>query len=800
MTDRFICARSSRASKILAVCLLAMLIACAEADPNQFVQEGKALFQKGDMEGARVQFKNALQANPKLAEAHYGLALLDEKKPDLAAMRKTLQEVVALDPNHVDAQAKLGLLLVDQLDKAKLQLAIVQKLAPDNINTLLLEGKIQFAENNKAGAMHQIERVLAKDEANPDAIWLQATIFLADKRYEDALTTLNRGAEAHPENLALGLLKIRAHKEQQKFDDVVRDYAELVAKHPDDKRLRNDQLMTLTKIGKLDQAEQALYDAISKDSADIDLKLTLANFIELRDPARAEKTLKEFIAASPKDIKLKSRLAGYYIGHQRMADAQALLAEIVAADPAGKDGLMAKVHQAELAWGQGDKANAERLAEEVINVDAGNGNALLFRARTRLAQQDMEGAISDLRIVLRDQPNSDQAMIIMAQAYAMKGEPEVAESHWRKALSVNPANLAAIGPLTSLMLKRGDAARAEDLLTKSLSSNPNNPPVLELLIKLRAEQKNWAGAEAALNELKKQPQAALAAQMLEATLAASQGRHQEAVQAYKKVLTEKPGYAEALLGMARADEAAGKRKELIVYLKAFIQQNPNSIAAYNTLGMAYAAEKKWADASNILQDALKQDPKAIATYKLLAGILSQQGKVADVPALYQRGLDASPDHPELMLELAKHYDSVKDYASAIAAYDNLLGKYPGIDEATNNLAYLLVEHGSAPDRFERAIKLSEHFKDARNPYFVDTYGWVLFKSGKAETAVEILRKAVAVVPDNAEFHHHLGEAYLAAGDKNAAKLALQNSVSLARKPQGFAGIERAKDLLKQVGG
>lgn len=798
MTDRFISARPSRISKVLAICLLVMLTACAEEDPLQFVQQGKALFEKGDTEGARVQYKNALQANPKLAEAYYGLALLDEKKSDLQAMRKNLQEVVALDPNHVDAQAKLGLLLANQLDKAKAQLAIVNKLDPENINTILLNATLLLREGDKAETLRQIERVFAKDAANADAIRLQTFILASDKHYDEALTALNRGIEAHPDDSGLGLLRIRIHREQKKFDDVVFDYQTLIAQHPDDKKLRQEQIQILTQIGKSEQAEQALREGIGKDPADTDLKLMLVNFIEPGDAAKAEAVLKDFLAASPTDIKLKTRLAGYYLGHKRTSDAELLLNEIVAADPAGKDGLTAKVRLAELAWAENDKAGAEKLTEEVVAADGGNSGALLFRASMRLAKQTMDGAISDLRVVLRDQPNSDQAMVMMAQAYAMKGETEVAEGHWRKALEVNPGNLTALGSLTAVLFKRGDPARAEELVSKSLKASPANPTMLELLVQARAAQKNWGGAEAAVNELKKQPQALLAAQLLEGMLADSQGRHPDAIQAYKAVLAQKPQATEALVAMARSYEAAGRRSEFFSVMKAFIQQNPGSIVAYNTLAMAYAAEKKWVEAGQTLQEALSHDPKAIATYKLLAGVLMQQGKAADVSALYSQGLEASPDNPELMLELAKYYDGAKDYPAAIAAYDKLLKKNTGNDEAANNLAYLLVEFGGAPDSLEQAITLAEGLKDSPNPYFVDTYGWVLFKSGKAKAAIEIFKKAVAVAPNNAEFRYHLGEACYAAGDKGAAKLELEKSLSLAQKTREFAGIGRVKQLLEQL--
>lgn len=800
MIERFAPRPFSRLTKAFALGLTLLLSACAEDDPLQYVKDGKALLDKGDADGARVQFKNALQANPKLTEAYYQLALLDTKSRDFLSAMRNLKEVVALDPKHVDGQAKLGFLVASDPETAKAQLAIAKALDPENSNVILLGAMLQLRDGNRADALRQVEQVLAKDANNIEAMRLQSGILASDNRYEEALAAANRAIAVYPDESVLDLLKIRIHLEQKKFDEVVRDFDELVAKHPTDKKLRNDQIVTLTKIGKFDEAEQALRDAIAKDPADVETKLTLVNFIESRDPARTQTTLQELIKASPGEVKLKSRLAGYYLGQRHIEDAEALFNEIVAADPTGKEGLQAKVKQAELAWAKGDQASAERLADEVIQVDGGNSQALLFRANMRMAKRDADGAIADLRTVLRDQPNSDQTMALMAQAYAAKGELEVAESHWRKAIEVNPSNLGAIAPLFSTLLKRGDTVRAEELLTKSLSANPNNPSVLVLLVTLRSEQKNWAGAEAALNELKNIPRAALAAQMLNGQLAAARGRQPEAIQSFKAVLAQKPDHDEALLALVNAHEASGKRAELIGYMKTFIQQNPNNIGAYNTLGVAYKADKKLAEAAAILREAIKRNPKAVTTYKLLAGVLAQQGKLAEVPELLKQGLEATGHQPELMLELAEYYNGVNERGAAIEIYTELLEKYPGIDDAANNLAYLLIEFDQSPGHIERAVKLTERFKASKNPAYLDTYGWVLFKSGKPEAAVEVLKQATQMLPENAEFYFHLGEAYYGAGDDNAAKTALQQSLALGQKFGGFPETVRAKELLKLAGG
>ena len=789
-------------SRALVLCAVLMLTACAEDDPQQFIEEGKVLFEKGDYKSARVQFKNALQIDPKLPEAYYQLALIEEKKASWKAMKRNLVDLIALDPNHVGAHTKLGLLLMGDIDKAKEQAVIALKLDPENIGAILLDGRIQYSEKNNVGALRQVDRVLAKDVTNTDAIWLQATIFISEKRYDEALTVLNQAIAAHSDSddVGLDMLRIRLYKEQEKYDEVIRGYDELIAKRPEDKVFRYNQIEILSRFGKPEQVEKLLREAISKDPKDIELKLALVDYSERSDAAQTEAFLKEYVSTNPDELRFKTRLAGFYVGHNRNREAQAVLNKIVVADPTGKDGLTAKVRLAEIAWKDGDKITAEKLAGEVLSVDAGNSAALQFRAGMRLAKQDADGAISDLRIVLRDQPNSDQVMVMMAQAYVLKGEFEVAESNWRKALEVNPGNLSAIMSLTSALLKRGDNIRAEELLIKSLKVNPENVSILELLVKVRASKKDWVGAEATVNEMKKLPQAILVAQMLEAMLAASQGQHLEAIQIYQDILSQKPDSPEVLIMMARSYEATGRRAEYIAFLKAFIDEKPNNIVAYNALGMAYAADKKWDAAAKILQQALIVDSKSLGSYKLLATVLTQQGKTAEVIELYRQGMVEFPDNAELMLELAGQFELSKDYTSAIATYKSLLKKFPDNDVAANNFADVLLNFSNDQAGLQQALSLTERFKDSSNPYFLDTYGWVLFKSGNVNKAVEVLKKVVATAPEMAVFHYHLGEAYYAASNYSASKIELQKSLLLAKKSNEFSGVERARQLLKEIGG
>ena len=757
-------------SRALVLCAAIALIGCAEDDPQQFIEEGKVLFEKDDLKSARVQFKNALQINPKLAEAYYGLALIEEKKLDWQAMKANLQEVIVLDPNHLNARVKLGFLLINQLDKAKEHAAIALKLDSDNKDVILLDSRIYYEEGEYKAALQRADRVLEKDSSNPEAIWLKATILMTEEHDDQAEAVIDQGMEKNPGNIELGTLKVKLHKAQKKFDEVIKDYEVLVASHPDNKELRLEMINILIRYGKHEQVEVAIHKAIETYPEDTGLKLGFIDYLEIGgDAKRVEAQLKDFISASPAELKLKDRLAQLYLAQKRYPEAKTLLQDMLSADPEGKEGLNAKVQLAEIALTEKDKDRAKKLLGEVFVVDAGNTRALVFRAMLRLNERDADGAISDLRIVLRDQPDAGRAMVMMAQAHQLKGEPEVAESYLRKALEVRPDDISAIMPLSAALLKRGDYARAEELLTKAIKAIPDNLVVRELLVRLRVSKKDWVGAEAAAENIQKQPKGVLIGRTLKAMLAKKQGHFEEAIRIYTNILEKEPKAKDVLASLGMVYEEAGRRADYLVFLKDFVKKYPSDISAYNELGRIYALEKQWGKAETTLQQALQIDTFSLATYQLMAGVLEQQGKSDGVVNLYRNGLVKRPDQPMLMLELAKYLVGKQQKEDAIAVYENLLKKYPDFAEAANNLADLLLSARTGSADLRRALTLTERFKDTNNPYFLDTYGWALFKNGDVDNALTALEKSAAALPDNIAVKNHVQEVLEQAKRKNDVK-------------------------------
>jgi predicted Zn-dependent protease len=106
---------------------------------------------------------------------------------------------------------------------------------------------------------------------------------------------------------------------------------------------------------------------------------------------------------------------------------------------------------------------------------------------------------------------------------------------------------------------------------------------------------------------------------------------------------------------------------------------------------------------------------------------------------------------------------------------------------------LLVTHRSDAASLERAGKLVEGFAASDNPALLDTYGWVLFKRGRAAEAIGPLEKAVGLAPQAQELRYHLGMAQLKVGRSAEGRKNLEAAV---QGGQNYAGRE---DALKALG-
>ncbi|AVH72062.1 tetratricopeptide repeat protein [Nostoc sp. 'Lobaria pulmonaria (5183) cyanobiont'] len=143
------------------------------------------------------------------------------------------------------------------------------------------------------------------------------------------------------------------------------------------------------------------------------------------------------------------------------------------------------------------------------------------------------------------------------------------------------------------------------------------------------------------------------------------GDREGAAQAYRSILSIKPGDLNALRGMVallisqqRPEAAIGLLQETLSNAAQANTIQPGSVdivAVQVLLGSVHASQKRYAQASSVYDQAIKKDPKDFRPVVAKAMLLKQQGKDADAKHLFDSAVALAP---------AEYKDGIKKAATA----------------------------------------------------------------------------------------------------------------------------------------
>ncbi len=162
----------------------------------------------------------------------------------------------------------------------------------------------------------------------------------------------------------------------------------------------------------------------------------------------------------------------------------------------------------------------------------------------------------------------------------------------------------------------------------------------------------------------------------------------------------------------------------------------------------------------------------VRSLRLLGDVLVQTGDNQGAVAAYTqaRSLQSDKDEPSLLLQLAGALEQSGDWAQAKPLLEKVIASAPDSAAALNYIGYAMADRG---EDLPRAIALLERANRIapKEPAFVDSLGWALYKAGQAEKALPLIESAVSAAPGNAEINEHLGDIYWALGRRFEARAA-----------------------------
>lgn len=202
------------------------------------------------------------------------------------------------------------------------------------------------------------------------------------------------------------------------------------------------------------------------------------------------------------------------------------------------------------------------------------------------------------------------------------------------------------------------------------------------------------------------------------------------------------------------------------------------------LGFAEQREQALAWLREVQESATEQAQQG---YLLEAELFNAAGEREQAILALSRGLSVYLDDTQLLYARALTYANLDAVEQVEADLRRVLELEPENAAALNALGYTLTDrtqrHAEAYELIKRAYALND-----QDPATLDSLGWVLFRLGRTNEALEYLQKAYSQSPD-AEIAAHLGEVLFASGDHTAAvdlwRKALAEAGSGAAQPQAL---------------
>lgn len=811
-------------SKILVlflVLVVAVVSGCASPEEKAagYVKSAQALFDEGNDKKAGIEARNALQIQPKNAQARYILARVAGKEGDYKEMYGNLLIAVESDPSLLGARVDLGTLLAlsGDFEAAAKQADAAGVIAPDDPAVQVLRARLLIESGDLPGAIKELDAALAQKPGLRDAVILKVSL-LAPTEPDAALKSLDT-AIAKSEKVdqkPLRTLRASILQANNRLVELEADLKSLARDYPADEQLQSDLAAFYGGQGRLDDAESTLRGFVTQDPKSIEKRVNLVQFLaQYRTPETAEAALKEFIAELPDALPLQLMLGQVYELTFKLDDALTAYAGVAESSPTTSDGIKARVRMGAIYFQQGRNETGRETIEAVLKDETDNSEALLMRAGWLVSERKYDNAIGDIRSVLSSEPNNRQAMLLLARTYGVSNQAPLAKEAYRGLLLVDPTNADAPRELALLEVQGGDPAAAQEILRKRLQVDAKDGGSKALMIDLLLGTRDLAAAEAAAREMIAGGDLTGMGNLQLGRALQAQGKFTDAVEIYKRVLEKDPRQVPAVDGLVASYLALGRKEEAVAQAEASARQAPENVALSFTLGRTYGAVGRTPDAVRVFESLAKQRPDVASIWINWA---EQFPKDLDQRlAVFQKGLTVAPDNEALAVRMGQELETARRFDAAAAHYEKFLTGNPGNPTIANNLAALLLDQRSDKASYARALDLAKNFGASADPALLDTLGWAQYRTGDFLQAATTLERA-AIAADElvskeraragdeagaqmarqvAQFHYHLGMAYLASQNNVGARQELGKA--LADPKTEFPGIEEARAALAKLG-
>ena len=678
---------------------------------------------------------------------HLGRAESHFKAGDYEKAKIEYLNVLRLERNNFRALRQMGLIFQEQ--GAPLQayrfLAKAKELAPEDQEVLLKLGLVHHAAGEFANAREIATAILAKDPVHEEALLLFAEASVTPENVANAGQWLEqaRGRASNKAAFHLATARLSLRKQDEKSAEAaVRQALVVDPKSALGHMALGEFLRSRTNLA---EAEQEFRKAAELAPLRSPVHLKYAEFKVMTGAiADARKVLTDLTRKVPDYLPAWQMLAQIAFNGKNHDECIALAERVLNVDSANfqtrqllAQARMAKGQTAQavreletlngiftnspqaryqlaLAYLQStNQAQAAVALEQAVRMNTNFTEAVLLQARLNLSKGDAADVIPPIVALLKRQPKTKQAYLLLVDAYRQSKRPEDAAHVLRELAKVYPQDPEAPFFLGMFSREQGKNTEARVFFEKALALAPDNLPILYQLIDLDILEKKY---QASLSRLQMAQKATNSAglKFLEARVYRAQGDLNQAELALKKTVELDPNFISAYQLLATTYVAAQKLAQATEQLEELLSNKPRDQSSLMLLANIYEQAKDYGKARQTYEKLLAINSLYFPALNNLAYLYGEHlGQLDKAHEMARKARSLSPENPAIADTLGWILYKRKDYQGALALLQESASKLAGVPEIQFHLGmawYMMGQAEPARLAFQRALASPDPFQ------------------------------------------------------------------------------------------
>ncbi len=451
----------------------------------------------------------------------------------------------------------------------------------------------------------------------------------------------------------------------------------------------------------------------------------------LKDPQRTEEAVNLWLKEDPDNLTAR-KIA--LLSAMRNADKTSALEQLnayLALDPAGFESVL--LDMTKVMTRNGRERQMVEILEDLARQHPEQASIYYVQALLSTKQQQYEDALKQINQALTIEPNWKKAMILRAQIAVRAGWLDKAEQYLQAAVDQYPEDLKFKKMLAQIYMQAKQYDQALDSYQDILDQNPDD-------------------AES---------------QFAMALIYLQQEKPDEAKKIFKK-LTHKPSWEmQAAYYLGRIALKQENPDEALIWFDS-IASGPYKYDARVAAVSLLMDQKRYDEVARRL-DELEQDfpNKKLTVLLLKSELYNATGQLQKAFDLLTAGLKQFPDNKDLLYTRALIAEQLDKLDVLERDLHKILEKNPDDAAALNALGYTLVEKTRRYEEAEKYLQKALAVKPD-SAVIIDSYGWLKYKQGNLEEALQLIRKAYELQPET-EIAAHLAEILWKKGEYESAR-------------------------------